>query len=150
MTIYFYTTKDEHGYCSNFSAHGIEVERKFWPTVEHYFQAQKFTDSSYQEKICRALTAKNALTLGHARKIPLRENWDDIKDDVMYFAVKKKFSTHPKIKEKLLATFPEDIIESSPYDYYWGCGQDASGQNKLGKILMRVREELLIGHRKND
>ena len=145
MTIYFYTTKDEHGYCSNFSAFGIEVDGKFWATVEHYFQAQKFTDSAYQEKIFRALTAKNALSLGHTRNIPLRENWEDIKDEVMYFAVKKKFSTHQKIREKLLATFPEDIIESSPYDYYWGCGQDGTGQNKLGKILMRVREQLLKG-----
>jgi ribA/ribD-fused uncharacterized protein len=143
MTIYFYTTKDEHGYCSNFSAFGIEVDSQFWPTVEHYFQAQKFTDPAYQEKIFKALTPKVALSLGHTRSIPLRENWEDIKDEVMYFAVKKKFSTHSKIKEKLLATFPEDIIESSPNDYYWGCGQDGTGQNKLGKILMRVRDELL-------
>ncbi len=142
MTIYFYTKTDEHGYCSNFSTFGIEMEGRFWPTVEHYFQAQKFSDLAYQEKISRALTAKEALVLGHTRKIPLIKNWDDIKEELMYLAVKKKFCTHATIKEKLLATYPEDIVESSPHDYYWGCGQDGTGQNKLGQILMRVRKEL--------
>lgn len=143
MTIYFYTKTDEHGYYSNFSTFGVEMEGRFWPTIEHYFQAQKFSDPAYQEKIFRALTPKNALILGHSRKIPLKENWDAIKDELMYRAVKKKFCTHPGIKEKLLATYPEEIVESSLHDYYWGCGQDGSGQNKLGRILMRVREELL-------
>jgi predicted NAD-dependent protein-ADP-ribosyltransferase YbiA (DUF1768 family) len=34
------------------------------------------------------------------------------------------------------------IVENSPFDDYWGCGKDGSGQNKLGQILMEVRELL--------
>lgn len=55
-------------------------------------------------------------------------------------AVLKKFQTHTDIREILLATGEEEIVEKSPIDYYWGCGADGSGKNRLGVILMEVRE----------
>jgi len=42
----------------------------------------------------------------------------------------------------LLDTRPAYLIENSPSDKYWGCGRDGSGQNKLGVLLMQVRDEL--------
>lgn len=54
----------------------------------------------------------------------------------------KKFQTHPELRELLLATGDEELVENAPGDYYWGCGKDGSGQNKLGYTLMRVRAEL--------
>lgn len=42
----------------------------------------------------------------------------------------------------LLATGAEELIENAPTDYFWGCGRTGSGKNKLGHILMRVRQEL--------
>ena len=60
----------------------------------------------------------------------------------MYQAVRAKFETHPALKTLLLSTGTEEIIENAPGDYYWGCGKDGSGKNRLGHILMRVREEL--------
>ena len=42
MAIYFYTTIGEYGFLSNFSRHGFGLGGKYWPTVEHYFQAMKF------------------------------------------------------------------------------------------------------------
>jgi len=39
----------------------------------------------------------------------------------------------------LLATEEELLVENAPRDYYWGCGADGSGQNKLGQVLMTVR-----------
>ncbi len=44
MTILFFVAADEYGDFSNFSRHGVELDGRYWPTVEHYFQAQKFTD----------------------------------------------------------------------------------------------------------
>lgn len=60
----------------------------------------------------------------------------------MLTAVRKKFTTHTKIRHMLLATGDEPLIENAPSDYYWWCGADGSGQNKLGQILMQVRAEL--------
>ena len=142
MPIYFYTPRDEYGCFSNFSPHGIEEDGEWWPTVEHYFQAQKFSDAVYREKIRRAGTPKDAKTLGWDRKVLIRSDWDDIKDEVMLRAVGRKFFTHADIREVLLATGDEELIENAPSDYYWGCGADGSGQNRLGRILMQIRDQL--------
>lgn len=142
MTIYFYSTNDRYGELSNFARYGIELDGQWWPTTEHYFQAQKFEDAAYREQIRTAKTPKLAAELGRSRDLPLRDDWEQIKDQVMYRAVLKKFQTHPELRDLLLATGDEAIVENAAGDYYWGCGKDGTGQNKLGSILMRVREEL--------
>ena len=83
MTIYFYTTKDKYGEFSNFAKYGIEQDCEWWKTTEHYFQVQKFIDEEYQERIRNAPNAKIAANLGRSRKVPIREDWEEIKDDVM-------------------------------------------------------------------
>jgi N-glycosidase YbiA len=145
MTIYFYTPRDKYGCFSNFSPHGIELDGRYWPTVEHYFQAQKFTDKVQRERIASARTPKDAKTLGWDRKLAVRPGWDQIKDDVMLRAVRKKFATHERIRAILLATGDEALVENAPSDSYWGCGADGSGKNRLGEILMQVRAELRAG-----
>ena len=142
MTIYFYTTNQPYGEFSNFSKYGVELNGLWWKTTEHYFQAQKFTDPQYKENIRLALEPKTAANLGRSRKIPIREDWEQIKDDIMRKAVMKKFKTHTKLRELLLDTGTEDIVENAPGDYYWGCGADGSGKNKLGLILQEIRHEL--------
>ncbi len=114
----------------------------WWATTEHYFQAQKFEDAAYQQKIRNAHSAKEAASLGRSRELPIRADWEQVKDEVMYRAVLKKFQTHKDIRELLLSTGIEEIVENAPGDYYWGCGKDGTGLNKLGKILQRVRAEL--------
>lgn len=142
MTIYFYSTNDRYGEFSNFARYGIELDSLWWPTTEHYFQAQKFEDAAYRERIRSAATPKLAAELGRSRELPLRSDWESVKDDVMYRAVLKKFQTHAQLRELLLTTGDEEIVENAAGDYYWGCGKDGSGQNKLGYTLMRVRTKL--------
>lgn len=142
MTIYFYGQTDAYSEFSNFAPYGVEMEGAWWPTVEHYFQAQKFEDPAYRDKIRKANRPKDAKALGLTRKLPLRSDWEAVKEEIMYAAVAKKFMTHAPLKELLLSTGDAAIIENAPMDYFWGAGQDGTGQNKLGKILMRVRSEL--------
>ncbi len=143
MTIYFYTPHEEpYGCFSNFSRHGIEIDGEWWPTVEHYFQAQKFAGTPHVEQVRRAQTPKRAAEIGRNRKLPLRADWERVKDDIMLKAVLRKFETHAELRALLLSTGDEEIVENSPSDYYWGCGADGSGQNKLGKTLMAVRKML--------
>lgn len=141
MTIYFYTKTDEYGDFSNFAKYGILMNDKWWSTVEHYYQAMKFEDEDYQEKIRMAHTPKKAKAIAFQNRT-IKSNWDDIKYDIMYQAVLKKFQTHKELQKRLLETGSEDIVESAPSDYYWGCGADGTGQNKLGKILVQIRNEL--------
>jgi len=142
MAIYFYSEKGDYGALSNYARYGVKLDGESWPTVEHYFQAQKFDDARHRARIRRAATAKEAKTLGRSRKVPLRPDWEDVKDDIMYRAVKKKFKTHKAARKLLLGTGDEDLIENAPMDSYWGCGDDGKGLNRLGAILMQVRDEL--------
>jgi ribA/ribD-fused uncharacterized protein len=145
MTIYFYSSREEqYGCFSNFSNHGLVLDELWWPTNEHYFQAQKFvsTDPEWFAKIQTAKTPTQSARMGRSREHPLRSDWEEVKDDIMQKVVLCKFQTHGDIREILLSTGDELIVENSPIDYYWGCGQDGSGKNKLGEILMAVREIL--------
>jgi ribA/ribD-fused uncharacterized protein len=65
-----------------------------------------------------------------------------MKDEVMRRAVLRTFETHRALRDLLLSTGDEEIVENAPGDYYWGCGADGTGKNILGKILMEVRETL--------
>jgi hypothetical protein len=80
--------------------------------------------------------------MGRDRSHPLRGDWEQVKDEIMQQAVLQKFETHADIREILLSTSDELIVENSPIDYYWGCGKDGSGKNRLGELLMTVREIL--------
>ncbi len=143
MTIYFYVEREvPYGCFSNFSAHGFMLDDLYWRTSEHYFQAQKFVGSIHLEKIRGLKTPKDAANMGRNRALPLRSDWDLVKDEVMRKAVLQKFQSHGDIREILLATEDELLVENAPGDYYWGCGKDGSGKNKLGEILMEVRKVL--------
>jgi ribA/ribD-fused uncharacterized protein len=139
MTIFFYSTKGRYGCFSNFSRHGFELDGLYWPTSEHYFQAQKFAGTLYLEEVRLTQTPKAAARLGRRRDWPLRPDWEQVKDDVMCRAVWRKFETNADIRAVLLSTANEELIEDSPTDDYWGCGAQRTGQNQLGQILMAVR-----------
>ena len=141
-TIYFYNTQGEYGSFSNFSPHGFELDGMYWKTSEHYFQAQKFAGTEYVEQVRRAKTPKDAAELGRRRDLPLRRDWEQVKDDVMRQAVLKKFETHADIRATLLETGDAVLVENAPGDFYWGIGKDGTGKNRLGIILMEVREQL--------
>ncbi|WP_437878120.1 NADAR family protein [Sorangium sp. So ce513] len=139
MVLWFHVPQDEYGCFSNLSPHGFEADGRCWPTAEHYFQAQKFAGTEHEERIRRAATPELAKEMGRDRRLPLRLDWESVKDDVMRRAVLRKFETHADIREILLATGDEVIVERSPSDYYWGCGADGHGMNMLGRILMETR-----------
>jgi hypothetical protein len=142
MTIYFYSTREQYGCFSNFSPHGFELDKLYWHTSEHYFQAQKFVGTTHLEQIRLVKTPKEAAKMGRERTRPLRQDWEQVKDDIMRQAVLCKFTTHADIREILLDTGNQELIENSPIDWYWGCGSDGTGKNMLGIILMEVREIL--------
>lgn len=140
-TVYFYAQTDPYSEFSNFAPFGVERDGMWWATVEHYFQAQKFHDAAYREKIRRCSRAKQAKALGMTRDVKLRSDWDEIKDGIMLEAVRTKFATHAKPRDLLRSTGKRLIVENAPMDAYWGCGPDGQGLNRLGEILMQVRAE---------
>lgn len=142
--INFYSVSENpYGVFSNFAPYPINIEKKVWPTSEHYFQAKKFEEKTYQEKIRKADGPMEAAQLGRSRKVKIKKKWDYQRDNVMYEAVYAKFTQHLDLQKLLLETGDAILVEHTENDRYWGDGGDGSGQNKLGKTLMKIRERLI-------
>jgi N-glycosidase YbiA len=140
--IQFCAVNDPYGCFSNFSAHPVFLDGTTWPTTEHYFQAQKFKDAKRRLEIQTAPSPMAAATLGRSHSTPLRPDWESVKDDVMRKVVKAKVMQHSDVRETLLSTGSDVLVEHTPRDSYWGDGGDGTGRNILGKIYMEIREEL--------
>ncbi len=140
--IRFYKELGEYGYLATYSNYGFFKDGVFWKTSEHYYQAQKFMDSDTKIRIQNAETPKIASTIGRDRKLNLRSDWEEVKQDVMFDAVYYKFKQNKDILQKLLDTGNARIVEATVKENYWGCGPNNDGQNNYGKILIRVREKL--------
>ncbi|WP_406698480.1 NADAR domain-containing protein [Singulisphaera sp. Ch08] len=141
-TIDFYSVSEAYGCFSNFSHHPIRLDGKTWPTSEHYFQARKFIGTPDEEEVRQAKSPMIAARMGRSRKRPLRKDWESAKDSIMHEAVLAKFTQHADLRQVLLGTGGSKIVEHTVNDAYWGDGGDGSGKNRLGQILMQVREEL--------
>lgn len=140
--IRFYKLRDPYGGFSNFAPYPVRIDGKVWPTTEHYFQAQKFVGTPYEESIRTTASPMIAARLGRSRKQPLRKDWEIVKDSIMEKALLAKFEQHPDLARQLLETGDCELIEHTSKDSYWGDGGDGSGLNKLGRLLMDVRTTL--------
>jgi len=142
-TLEFNSKSESYSELSNFHWSPFTLEEKVWPTVEHYFQAQKFpADPALQEKVRNAKTALGAKRLGRSKTTAFRSDWDTVKDEVMEKGIKAKFRQNLLLSTLLAGTGSAWLIEKSRSDSYWGSGPNGCGLNKTGKILMRVRGEL--------
>ena len=139
--IFFFRKNRPFSELSNFAPGPFEVDGVRWPTVEHYFQAQKFNDPDYRERIRLAHSPLEARTLGQTRKVPIRSDWESVKEVVMKQGLRLKFQ-NPQLRSLLLSTKARILIEDSPYDRYWGAGPDRKGKNRLGILLMEIRDEI--------
>ncbi len=139
MPIRFYRSTDPYYELTNHSAHPISLDGLTYPTIEHFYQAQKFIGTSYAEEIRAAPNPMLARRMGRSKEHPIRSDWDSVKEEVMLRATLAKFESHADARSSLLATGDEELVEASPHDSYWGSGPGDRGQNRYGQILMQVR-----------
>jgi len=110
------------------------------PTVEHRYQAAKTGISSEKEAIWLAPTPGKAKRLGS--KVILSAGWESWKLSVMEQLLRAKFE-EPGLRAKLLATGDEELVEGNNWgDTFWGVC-NGEGENHLGKLLMKIRDELV-------
>lgn len=139
MPIRFYRSTEPYYELTNHSAHPITLDGLVYPTVEHYYQAQKFAGTPYAEEIRTAPNPMLARRMGRSKSHPIRPDWDEVKEEVMFRATLAKFESHADARASLLGTGDEELIENSPHDAYWGSGPGGRGRNRYGQILMQVR-----------
>jgi N-glycosidase YbiA len=164
-TIQFFNPTDEYGIFSNYSVRWTWIGKQSYESMEHYYQSQKFVgvDEKYAEIIRTAKTPHQAKLLGgmktadgpswrlainktimehKSRGVRIRDNWESVKEKIMLKGLKAKFDQHATYGNLLLSTGDSTIVEASPHDWYWGCGDDGTGKNRLGVLLMEVRDWL--------
>jgi ribA/ribD-fused uncharacterized protein len=144
-TIHFSSKSPTFKEFSNFHKAKFLLDGKEWPTVEHYFQAQKFqTSPEYQEKIRSASEASKAKTLGSSKEYPIRNDWDTYREEVMKKALNAKFQQNLPLRDLLLSTKNSPLVEATT-DPYWGEGRNKKGKNRLGLLLMELRDTFDAG-----
>ena len=132
--------RDNFYFLSNFYPVIIVYEFDEYPSVEHAYQAAKTLDKDYRMLIAKAKTAAKAKKIG--RVVPIKEDWETVKMDVMRQLLRSKFS-NPKLKKLLLHTKTHKLVEGNWWgDTFWGVDMQGKGSNWLGKLLMELREEL--------
>lgn len=133
-----------HRFLSNFYPSPLAYTTIVYPTVEHAFQAMKTLNHTERQAIAQADSPGYAKRLG--RGVSLRPDWEQIKDEVMYRLVLKKFTDHGDLRGKLFLTMQDQLVEGNTWnDTYWGVC-NGHGRNQLGITLMRVRDELAARH----
>ena len=161
QVIEFYGIGGMYGFLSNFYGSIFELQGQQWPSVEHCYQASKAVLEEDRKKIASAETAAIAKKLG--KVCQCRKDWDQLvgtpalhrvfsdtqgvvvertKDHIMFAALVAKFTQRRELHQALFFTGNTELIECSPFDYYWGIGKDRAGLNKLGRMLQLVRSRL--------
>ena len=132
----------EFRFLSNFWYSEVMAEGVVYPTVEHAYQALKFTDFDERQIIAEATTPGRAKRVAY-KMTSFREDWDDVRVDIMRFLVTQKFFRHHTLRQMLVVTHPYELEETNHWgDVFWGVCK-GEGENWLGRILMDVRDELI-------
>lgn len=142
--------KDEYRWLSNFwyferplvTRLCPEEDRIVYPTSEHFYQAMKFDTQGNRRAVANhPLKGLKRFT----REMEIHSNWDEIRVSVMEYITRYKFSKHnPKLRQMLLDTGTVEIQEGNHWnDTFWGVDlKTGEGENNLGKIIMKVRQEI--------
>ena len=133
--------RDKYRFLSNFYQCPFEYKGLVYPNAEAAFQAQKCLTE--EEKVLfTEYSASKAKRFG--RQVQLRSDWQEVKLGLMEEIVRAKFRQNPETAKLLLSTGDRELIEGNTWhDVYWGVDiRTGEGENHLGKILMKIREEL--------
>lgn len=134
--------REEYDFLSNFYICRIEFEGRRYMHTEGMFQAFKVHDEKEKDKMSE-LSPSQAKKYG--KKVPLRKDWEQVKDECMYKCLVEKFTQHKDLGQKLLDTGDALLVEGNTWgDRYWGVCR-GKGENHLGILLMMVREDLREG-----
>jgi ribA/ribD-fused uncharacterized protein len=118
----------------------VHFEGIVYPTAEHAYQAAKSLDPTVRRRIATLPTPSEARKAGRA--LPIRPDWETAKFTIMEAVVRDKFTRNPDLRAKLLATGDAELIEGNDWgDRVWGVYR-GQGENRLGKLLMKVRADL--------
>jgi hypothetical protein len=125
------------------SAYGpLRLEDQDWLSAEHYLYANLAKSPGHANKIKQASSPQEAYKLGNAFFSRKCANWKKVRRVLMTRALYTQAMMYPEVKQALLDTGEEMLLETSAYDHYWGLGRDQRGLNTLGKVWMDIRQKI--------
>lgn len=132
----------EYRWLSNFWPAKVVYEGQTYPSVEHAYQAAKTLNAATRRAIQLAPSPQEAKRIG--KQATLRDGWSSMRIGVMRQLLAEKFAD-PALRKKLIETYPRQLIEGNQWgDRFWGVDLHTRvGDNHLGKLLMRLRDDLL-------
>ena len=137
-------------FLSNFYPVEIEHQGITYPSVEHYYvsmkcnneqmlQGRHYTIGDFREMIARLPSPGMTKKIG--QQMQVRKDWNEKRLEFMNWGVREKFKNE-ELKELLISTGDMTLIEGNSWqDFFWGVC-NGKGENHLGKILMKVRDEV--------
>ena len=133
----------------NFSAFGFVMDNEYFQTSEHAFQYLKFVDTNKEiaDKIKESFSPNDARIIAHENKEYRLSNWSDVKYQNMEKVLRLKVEQNPIVKDVLLNTKDYIIAEKCiDEDTDWGLDSNNQGNNYLGKIWMKIRDDIRRGN----
>lgn len=129
-------------YLSPFSAHQIEIDGTKFPTHEHAYQALRLRPGKERDEVKSAPSPMDAWRVAQKYKSNPDVALDMDKAELGERIMRAKLGQHPDIAKVLIASGDRGLHKVFQTDYFWGIGHDGSGQNMMGKIWMKLRDEL--------
>jgi ribA/ribD-fused uncharacterized protein len=145
---YFSRARDPvDAFLSNFyRSEQVDGDGLIYQSNEHWYQAEKTTDPDIRQWIVDSPDPATAKKRGNAKKVPLRPDWGSYKIDAMTEGLRMKFPNRANLSDLLIHTGDDYLVEFAPWgDRFWGVDKDKKGENWLGRLLMRRRDEILTG-----
>lgn len=129
----------------NFSAFQVEWRGKVYPTAEHAYQAAHFIEANPElaEAVRKCRSPRLASDFANQYSEYDDPNWKEKRLLLMEEIVSAKLNQHDYVKDLLIKSGSRIIVEMNDDDSFWGWGSDKNGQNHLGKIWMKLRDELI-------
>ena len=140
----------KYEFLSNFYNCPVFYDGLQFSNSEAAFHSQKTLDLEDRKRFTQYNAGKSKR---EGRRVDLRPDWEEVKDQIMYEICKAKFTQNKGLMKKLIETYPLDLLEGTTgwHDNYWGSCEcekckNIPGKNKLGVILMKIREELMCSN----
>lgn len=137
-------------YFSPYTAHALKINGVVFPTIEHAYQCQRYTDPKIIEEIRSAHSPVLAWEISSKYKhvqIPQFKS-EEYKLKIMKMLMKLKAEQHKDVRQALIDSgdlkIIKHIVTYPPGDGFWDDGEDGTGLNHMGRMWMEIREELKV------
>lgn len=124
------------------SPHPVMVDEQLFPTAEHAYQASKFTRPTIIEQIRRSASVQDAQAIALMHRDERIVDWGEIKVSLMEKILREKARQYQEITTLLQKSGDAFLGEASPTDHFWATGNNGEGENWLGRIWMKIRDNL--------